>query len=175
LKADEWSEFFNASIHVLRNSIDHGLELPEDRRAHGKPDAGRIELRTSLDREHFRVEFSDDGRGIDWTGVERQARRLGLPTTTEDDLIEALFADGLSTRQGVSELSGRGVGLGAVRQACRALGGDVEIESTQGLGTTFRFVWPAQVVTRHFGPLPSSPGRAAQPAPTQPHEETQPS
>jgi two-component system chemotaxis sensor kinase CheA len=175
LKADEWSEFFGASIHVLRNAIDHGLELPEDRRALGKPEMGRLELRTTLDREHFTVEFSDDGRGIDWTGVERQARRLGLPVTSTHDLVEALFADGLSTRQGVSELSGRGVGLSAVRHACRALGGDVEIDSHQNLGTTFRFVWPAHVVTRHFGASPVSPGRAAQPATIQPLEEVHPS
>jgi two-component system chemotaxis sensor kinase CheA len=76
-----------------------------------------------------------------------------------------LFTDGLTTRAGVTEFSGRGVGLGAVREACRALGGTVEIDSERGVGTTFRFVWPARVVTRHLGPAAGSTARASQAPP----------
>jgi len=165
LKADEWSAFWNASIHVLRNSLDHGLELAEERTHAGKPATGSIRLRTWLNREHFTIEFADDGRGIDWTAVEGQARQLGLAMGDRKALVDALFTDGLSTRAGVTEFSGRGVGLGAVREACRALGGAVEIDSERGVGTTFRFVWPARVVTRHLGSAAASTVRASQPPP----------
>jgi two-component system chemotaxis sensor kinase CheA len=159
LKADEWSAFWSAAIHVLRNSVDHGFESADERLTLGKPEAGRLELRTTLDWERFTVEFSDDGRGIDWNAVARQAFRLGLAASTSKDLVAALFAEGFTTRSDVSDLSGRGVGLGAVGQACHELGGEVEIVSTRGLGTTFRFVWPADVVSRHLGPSPSPNGR----------------
>jgi two-component system, chemotaxis family, sensor kinase CheA len=163
LKADEWSSFWSASIHLLRNSVDHGIESAEERRALGKPEAGRLELRTKLGREHFSIEFADDGRGIDWARVKTQAHRLGLSANSHQDLVAALFAEGLSTREEASELSGRGIGLGAVKQACRELGGDIEIESAVGVGTTFRFVWPAKVVARHLVPPAGSSARAAQP------------
>jgi two-component system chemotaxis sensor kinase CheA len=163
LKADEWSSFWSASIHLLRNSVDHGIETIEERRALGKPETGRIELRTRLGRECFSVEFSDDGRGIDWAAVKAQACRLGLAASSHEELVAALFADGLSTRQQASELSGRGVGLAAVKQACRELGGDIEIESVVGAGTTFRFVWPAHVVLRHLAPPAGPSARAALP------------
>jgi two-component system chemotaxis sensor kinase CheA len=163
LKADEWSSFWSASIHLLRNSVDHGIESVEERRALGKPETGRLELRTKLGRERFSIEFADDGRGIDWSAVKAQAGRLGLAASSHQDLVTALFAEGLSTRQEASELSGRGVGLGAIKQACRELGGDIEIESALGVGTTFRFVWPAKVVARHLVPPAGSSARAAQP------------
>jgi two-component system, chemotaxis family, sensor kinase CheA len=161
LKADEWGAFWSACVHVLRNSIDHGFESADERRLLGKPALGKLDLRTTLDQERFTVEFSDDGRGIDWSAVEQQASRLGLAVSTPKDLVAALFADGFSTRQHVSDLSGRGAGLGAVRQACRTLGGEVEIDSTPGVGTTFRFVWPADVVNCHLGLTPTSNTRAS--------------
>jgi two-component system chemotaxis sensor kinase CheA len=78
--------------------------------------------------------------------VAARARSLGHPASSPSELTEALFLDGLSTRAEASEHSGRGVGLGAVRQACERLGGRVEVQSEPGAGTTFRFVWPSSVL-----------------------------
>jgi two-component system chemotaxis sensor kinase CheA len=104
-------------------------------------------LRTSLNERHFTIEFADDGRGIDWARVAEKAKARGLAAATHSDLVEALFADGLSTREAVTEHSGRGVGLSAIRAACRKLGGKVEVESQPNKGSLFRFIWPAAVVT----------------------------
>lgn len=146
LRAEDWSEFWSASIHVVRNSIDHGLETPEERTQAGKSPEGHLGFRTRLTATHFSVEFSDDGRGIDWARVSEKAKASGLAVATRKDLIEALFADGLSTRDAVTQNSGRGVGLAAVRTACQKLGGAVEVESEAGKGSLFRFVWPAAVL-----------------------------
>jgi chemotaxis protein histidine kinase CheA len=133
-------------VHVLRNCIDHGLETPEERLALGKAVPAKVSLSTRLDGDRFIVEMSDDGRGIDWQAVAEKAHALGHPASTPGELTEALFLDGLSTRAEASEHSGRGVGLGAVRQACERLGGRVEVQSQPGAGTTFRFVWSSAVL-----------------------------
>lgn len=146
LEPEQWSEFWNSSVHLIRNAIDHGLESPEERTTVGKPGVGMVTLRTSLDQDSFYIEFQDNGRGIDWNAVAAKAAALQLPTTTRADLVNALFVSGFSTRSETSEVSGRGVGLSAVREACRRLDGNVEVLSTQGQGTTFRFVWPASVL-----------------------------
>jgi two-component system chemotaxis sensor kinase CheA len=146
LKAEEFGEFWAASVHVLRNCIDHGLETPDERVALGKPSPAKLVLATRLVDDRFTVEISDNGRGIDWDAVASRARSLGHPASTTAELTEALFIDGLSTRSEASEHSGRGVGLGAVRQACERLGGRVEVESRAGWGTTFRFVWPSALI-----------------------------
>lgn len=146
LKAEDFGEFWATSIHVLRNSVDHGLETPEERKRCGKLRPAKVTLRTRLENHRFIVEFSDDGRGIDWDAVRARARALGHDVGSSGDLTEALFIDGLSTKLEATEHSGRGVGLGAVRKACERLGGHVEVESRTGLGTTFRFVWPDHVI-----------------------------
>ncbi|MEO8553944.1 MAG: ATP-binding protein, partial [Kofleriaceae bacterium] len=88
------------------------------------------------------ITLADDGRGIDWEAIRAKAEREGLPTATREDLIAALFADGLSTRDQASEVSGRGVGLGALRAAVAALGGTVDVASTPGAGTRFELRFP---------------------------------
>jgi two-component system, chemotaxis family, sensor kinase CheA len=142
VERERWSDFWLACVHVVRNAIDHGLETPEERRALGKPVPARLRLVTSVAGGSFRIEFADDGRGIDWNAARIAARSLGLPSETQAELGEALFADGLSTRRQATELSGRGVGLAAVREACTKLGGRAEVHSVAGQGTTFRFTWP---------------------------------
>jgi two-component system chemotaxis sensor kinase CheA len=134
-------------VHVLRNSVDHGIESSEERRSLGKPLPAKLELRAHVNDRRFTIEVSDDGRGVDWELVKSRANALGLSANTRAELVECLFTDGLSTRSEATELSGRGVGLGAVRAACTKLGGYVEIESFPGVGTTIRFVWPASVLS----------------------------
>jgi two-component system chemotaxis sensor kinase CheA len=148
LLAKTWAPFWGAFVHVIRNAIDHGIELPADRSAVGKTPGGRIELRTYTVDQSFFVEIEDDGRGIDWTAVRRQATVAGVPAQTQDHLTEALFKDGITTRSDVSEFSGRGVGMGAVRSACRDLGGDVTISSAHGKGTKVTFMVPIEATGR---------------------------
>lgn len=146
LCSDTWAPLWAALTHGIRNSIDHGLEHSEEREQHGKPGNGRLRLCTRIAASRFYVEVADDGRGIDWSKVAAAAKQKGLPHATSRDLIDALFADGVSTVDEVTEWSGRGVGMSAVREACRRLGGIVEIETQAGQGTTIRCSFPEQAM-----------------------------
>lgn len=146
LNPEVWREFWGAAVHIVRNAVDHGLEAAGERAELGKEEAARLDLRTSISGNRFTIEFADNGRGIDWSRVEQKALSLGLPCGSQSELFEALFVDGVSTRETVSETSGRGIGLSAARAACAKWGGHVEVESAAGEGTTFRFVWPTSVL-----------------------------
>jgi HPt (histidine-containing phosphotransfer) domain-containing protein len=139
--------FWGEMIHLARNAVDHGLESPEERAQLGKPAAGDIVLCTKvLPRGGFCIELGDDGRGLDFAALRAAAAQRGLAATSEIELIEIMFRDGVTTRDEATEISGRGVGLGAVVAACRAAGGSVEVETAPGKGTLFRFVYPLQTV-----------------------------
>ena len=142
LPPGDWGPFWNATIHVVRNAIDHGIEPAGERRDAGKPPVGEIAFRAACVGGSVVVEIADDGRGIDWDGVRRNASALRLPTEKPGDLVAALFHDGVTTRAVATELSGRGVGMGAIAAATRALGGTLEIDSARGRGTTYRFRFP---------------------------------
>lgn len=137
-----FSEFWAAFNHALRNAIDHGIEPPEERLAAGKPAAGRLRLSTRLEGGDLLVEIADDGRGVAWELVRERARLAGIAHATVGDVVEALFLDGFTTKREVSEFSGRGIGMGAVRAACRRMGGDVQVTSELGAGLCLRFRWP---------------------------------
>jgi two-component system, chemotaxis family, sensor kinase CheA len=139
LEHDGLHSFWGAMVHAVRNAVDHGIEGPEERQLAGKPEAGVIEL--GAERFDGRLIFTlrDDGRGIDWERVRREAAERGMPCAIHDDLVRALFVDGLTTRDEVTELSGRGVGLSALREVVEALGGTIAVDSMPGRGTTFRF------------------------------------
>lgn len=143
IAADRWPELWGALVHVVRNAVDHGLETPEERVAAGKPLEAKIALRAASQGGDLMLQIEDHGRGIDWSRVAASARAAGLPATTHDDLVRALFSDGLTTRSAVTATSGRGVGLAAVQQACIDAGGDVRVDSREGLGTRFTFMLPA--------------------------------
>jgi two-component system chemotaxis sensor kinase CheA len=145
LLADHWAGFWTCFTHVVRNAVDHGIERPEERSARGKP-APHVTLRTRLSGPLLYIEIADDGRGIDWQEVERKAVERGFPTGSREALKDLLFHDGFSTRDEVTALSGRGVGLSAVRHACERLGGRISLESELGHGTLFRFSFPAHGV-----------------------------
>jgi signal transduction histidine kinase len=136
-----WAGFWSAMVHVIRNAVDHGLEDSSSRSAAGKPAAGRIVLGARRSREQLTFWVEDDGRGIDWQKVKDKAAGMGRPNETQEDLVEALFTDGITTRDRATELSGRGIGLAALRQSVSALYGAVEVDSALGRGTTFRFIF----------------------------------
>ena len=137
-----------AVLHAIRNAVDHGIDSPAVRTSAGKPPGGTIRVRSRQREEMIEIDVVDDGEGVDFASVKRKAARLGLLTEdligAEDDgsLTELLFAPGFSTRDQVTEISGRGVGLDAVRAAVRRLGGQVRMESARGRGTSLRFAVP---------------------------------
>ena len=102
----------------------------------------RLELRTRYDAGTILVEIADNGRGIDWKRLAIKAKEQGLPCSNAEQLTQALFADGVSTRDEVTETSGRGMGLASTRAECELLGGKIDVESTVGQGTLFRFRMP---------------------------------
>ena len=112
LPLEPWSEFWGAFVHVVRNAVDHGLETPAERAAKGKSGLPAIRLSCRRQGSQLVVEVSDNGHGIAWERVRAKAKERGLPHTTQNDLVNALFTDGLSTKDEVSDTSGRGVGRG---------------------------------------------------------------
>jgi len=133
-------------IHMIRNSIGHGIETPEVRRAANKPAAGTLVLRSFREAGSIVIELADDGGGIDRDRVLRRARERGLAgeteTLTDAQVAELIFHPGFSTADAVTDLSGRGVGLDVVRRNIDAIHGSVSVESEQGRGTTFRMRLP---------------------------------
>jgi two-component system, chemotaxis family, sensor kinase CheA len=142
---DAYRAFWSCLSHLVRNIVDHALETEQERLSSGKPAENQVQLKAWADNELLHVQVSDDGRGIDWQRLARRAKERGLPDQTREDLVEALFADGVSTADTVGETSGRGVGMSAVRAVCRELGGGISVQSETGQGTTFRFQLPLQL------------------------------
>jgi chemosensory pili system protein ChpA (sensor histidine kinase/response regulator) len=139
-------------VHLVRNSVAHGIEHSNDRVTAGKVAMGNINLRAYHRGNHIYIEVEDDGRGIDYQRVKRSAIEHGLvsPETadrlTERDLREILFHPGFSTAPAKTELSGRGVGLDVVRANLNALNGEIEIESASGKGTKFTLKVPLTLI-----------------------------
>lgn len=106
------------------------------------PQMGKLKLSTRVDAEGLVVSITDDGKGIDWNMVANKAQSLGIPANDQNDLVEALFSEGMSTKDQVTSYSGRGVGMGAVREACKERQGQVKVHSTKGEGTVFEFRFP---------------------------------
>lgn len=146
IEPGRWHKFWNSLIHVIRNAMDHGLESPVERLAAGKTGAGTIEISTAIDGGRFVISLSDDGRGIDWTRVADAASRNGIASQTPEDLVNALFADVLTTSDQLSSTGVRDAGMAVVKASCDALDGRVAIISTVGKGTTFSFDFPLEMM-----------------------------
>jgi HPt (histidine-containing phosphotransfer) domain-containing protein len=138
-----WAPLWAAFVHAVRNAVDHGIEAPSERSRLGKPAQGAIFLRARRDGESIRIELEDDGRGIDWDAVRDRCSRRGVRTSTHEDLVAALFGGGVSTASEVTELSGRGVGMGALHSAVVELGGQLHVQSQFGSGTRLQMLFPA--------------------------------
>jgi signal transduction histidine kinase/HAMP domain-containing protein len=134
-----WAPFWSILSHVLSNAVDHGVESDEERLAAGKPLPSTVWLSTTVVAGDVIIEVRDDGRGIDWERARSLAVERGLPSQSQADLEQALLSNGFSLRQEVSQISGRGVGLAAVQTVVTAMGGEIELESTPHVGTTWRF------------------------------------
>lgn len=126
-------------MHLVRNSIDHGLETPEEREASGKPPRGNISLNAFHDSGSIVIEISDDGRGLSRDKILAKATEKGLindnHTLTDDEIYRLIFEAGFSTAENVTNLSGRGVGMDVVRQNIESLRGMIDIKSSAGEGT----------------------------------------
>ncbi|WP_437992493.1 nitrate- and nitrite sensing domain-containing protein [Sorangium sp. So ce145] len=144
LPASRFAGMWQALGHVVRNVMDHGIERPEAREAAGKPSRGTLTLVSRVTADEIVIEIGDDGAGIDWERVREKAVAVGLPAATRRDLEAALFAPGFSTAEQVTDVSGRGVGLGVALHECRRLAGRIELDTERGQGTTFRFRFPRE-------------------------------
>jgi chemotaxis protein histidine kinase CheA len=121
-------------VHVIRNAVDHGIEAPSTREEAGKG-GPKLELKAFQNDRELHLAIIDDGKGVDWEEIRARARGKGLPAETKNDLIAALFAGGLSTRDQVTDTSGRGVGMSALQAAVATLDGVIDVVSTPGAGT----------------------------------------
>lgn len=136
--------------HVLRNAIDHGIELPDERRKAGKASRAKIKIEGSLEGTRAVIAISDDGRGIDPGEVRRRAIEINAASEseqlTEEETLRLIFRPGFSTVDKVSEVSGRGVGLDAVEQTVHELGGEIRVTSEKGKGARFELALPTTLV-----------------------------
>ena len=134
-------------VHVIRNSIDHGIELPEDRIRNGKPDYGTIKLEAFQEGNCIVIQIEDDGKGIDPAMVEKKAREKGLIKSqdarlTPKEVINFIFEPGFSTTDKVSDISGRGVGMDVVKTNIGRINGIIDVNSEVGKGTRISFKIP---------------------------------
>ncbi|RNB91859.1 chemotaxis protein CheA [Brevibacillus fluminis] len=135
-------------VHLLRNSIDHGVEWPDERKKAGKSEEGSVQLKAYHSGNHVFIEVKDDGKGINKDRVLKKAIEKGIVNQTNADslsdkqIYELLFASGLSTAEQISDISGRGVGLDVVKTKIESLGGSVSVDSNPGQGTTFLIQLP---------------------------------
>lgn len=136
-------------MHILRNSIDHGIELPEVRKRKGKPEHGTIRLRAFPSGAHVIIEISDDGAGINVDMVKKVAVRKGYITEndefTTEDMLKLILQPGFSTTENVSEVSGRGVGMDVVNQKIMEIRGELDVKTEANMGTTMTIKLPLTI------------------------------
>jgi len=153
-------------VHLVRNAVDHGIEAPEDRRAAGKPETSVVRLSARQAGDHILIEISDDGRGMRADMLRQKAVEKGLIDAEtangmdERQSLQLVFLPGFSTKDQISSVSGRGVGMDVVKNNIQKLNGRIEIESVPGSGTTFRIalpltlaILPVLVVTQNNQPF----------------------
>ncbi len=139
-------EIYNPLVHMVRNSVDHGLETPEERMKTGKTTEGLIRLSAFHRGGSVVIEISDDGKGLNKERILEKALKNGHVASaeglSEQDIYRLIFMPGLSTAEKVTDVSGRGVGMDVVRQAVEKLRGKIDIESSRGNGSTFQASFP---------------------------------
>lgn len=134
--------------HLIRNCVDHGIELPDVRVAQGKPPQGQLSIRAFHEQGKVNLEISDDGQGIDPERLKQRSQQLGILTSTQAEALsdreafDLMFLPGFSTAERVTNLSGRGVGMDVVRSNLELVNGTIEVRSQINIGTTFRIKIP---------------------------------
>ena len=133
-------------VHIVRNAIDHGIEMPDERKRDGKDSAGLLELRAFHQGGNIVIEIRDDGKGLDKDAIIKKAIQKGLiadsKSVAEEDIFNLIFLPGFSTAKTVTDLSGRGVGMDVVKRNIQKLRGKVEIHSVKGKGSAFTIKLP---------------------------------
>jgi two-component system chemotaxis sensor kinase CheA len=139
-------KLYDPLMHILRNSIDHGIELPEERVKAGKPAHGLIHIETSYRGAFVQIEISDDGRGMDIEELNQVALKKGLikpgAEISQKEILQMIFQPGFTTSKKVSRVSGRGVGMDVVKRNIEDLRGNIELETEKGKGTVVRILLP---------------------------------
>lgn len=147
---ERFEALVESCIHLVNNMVDHGIEYTYEREAHQKDPAGNLEIRLDRGPDSLIMVFIDDGRGVSVTEIEKLCREKGLIKPEDkpnpQTILQYLFHDGFSTRKEVSEISGRGVGLAAVRAEVQKLGGTIEVHSKIGQGTEFEIFLPLKTL-----------------------------
>lgn len=154
-----WAPLWAACVHLVRNAVDHGLEQAEQRSSAAKPVHGQLTLSVAHEGQVIVVRFADDGRGVQWGQLSQKAADLGLPFETDAQKLEALFHDGVSSSEAVTDVSGRGLGMAAVREQVMRRGGSIAVLSQAGHGTTVELRIPvthSAVVNGRGAGMPSS-------------------
>jgi chemosensory pili system protein ChpA (sensor histidine kinase/response regulator) len=151
--ADVLNQLIDPLLHILRNAVDHGIEMPDERVAAGKPREGRITLNISRRGQVVAVQVTDDGRGLNLPGIRAKAVERGLlaadATPSDAEIARLTLLPGFSTRDEVTEISGRGVGLDVVATRLRSLSGSIDIRSRTGRGMTIEMRFQASLVATH--------------------------
>lgn len=141
-------------IHLVRNAIDHGIETPQERKKAKKPKNGKVSVSVTQNSNRIFVTVSDDGRGIDFSKIQKKAiskypeRTNEISKMQENDLLQFLFESGFSTKDTISALSGRGVGLDVVRTETERLKGKISVSTESGKGTSFELSLPSSLATQ---------------------------
>lgn len=137
---------YDPMLHILRNSIDHGIEDNDIRKANGKPEKGRILLKAFYSGTNVHIQIIDDGAGINADKVRQKAISKGLITAeanlTKKEILDLVFLPGFSTAERITDVSGRGVGMDVVKRKITEIRGEVELDSTEGVGTTLTIKLP---------------------------------
>ncbi|MFC1799911.1 chemotaxis protein CheA, partial [Candidatus Eisenbacteria bacterium] len=134
------SRLYDPLLHIIRNAIDHGIETGPVRKVAGKPEEGKLTLRARQEASHIRIDIEDDGAGIDSDRVRKAAREKGFGAQGDQGPLAAIFEAGISTKEDVTDISGRGVGLDAVKIQVEAMRGMIDVETSAGSGTRFS-IW----------------------------------
>ncbi len=135
-------------LHLVRNAVDHGIETPEERKKQGKDETGNIEIKTYPEGGRIVIEIKDDGAGIDIEKVKEKVIKLGwaekstLEMMDKQDIIKYIFKPGFSTKEFVTEISGRGVGMDVVLEKVQNLKGEIQVDTEKGKGTSFKIILP---------------------------------
>jgi two-component system chemotaxis sensor kinase CheA len=150
IDTEYYHDFAKSLVHVFRNSVDHGIETIEERVIAGKSEVGSIGCKITKQKEMLQIMIADDGRGIDLEAIRHEAVERVVFSQEEsqnlssEDLLHVIFRDEFSTKEEVTEISGRGVGLASVKAELDRVGGTVEIQTQEGRGTKFIFTLPLE-------------------------------